>query len=179
MDWFSRAWVATVLLGGFVCAGELRVGTPAPVLRLDGDNGALVTGGPWSSDQLRGRVFVLFYVDPDEKDLNEHVGEALQRENFPSATFGTVAVINMAATWMPNWVLGRALASKQKKYPRTVYIKDFDRVFVKEWGLRDNSYDIVVFDGEGVVRFTAHGKLTEEQLADMLATIETALAALP
>ena len=54
-----------------------------PELTLKGEEGGRVDGKPWSSKELTGKVHVLFYVDPDEKDLNEHVADRLKKEDFP------------------------------------------------------------------------------------------------
>lgn len=152
-------------------AADLAVDQKAPEVRLEGKTGGLVGGGAWTSAGLQGRMHVLFYVDPDEKDLNEHVGEAIQRENFPGDRFGSVAIINMDASAIPNFVLNRIVAGKQKKFPRTVYAKDLGKTLVTSWGLADNSYDVVVFDETGTVRFVNHGKVAAADVAKLVELI--------
>lgn len=78
-----------------------------PEVSLEGKEGGRLDGTKWSSSEIKGKVFAFFYVDPDEKDLNEHVGQALKAENFPENLYGSLAVINMDATWLPNWILKR------------------------------------------------------------------------
>jgi len=58
--------------------------------------------------RVAGKVYVLFYVDPDEKDTNNEASDALDREKFPSEKFQTVGIINMAATWLPNFAISSA-----------------------------------------------------------------------
>ena len=55
-------------------------------ITLSGDKGGRITGQDWSSSELVNKVHVLFYVDPDEKDMNEHVGQALKQEKFSSGS---------------------------------------------------------------------------------------------
>jgi hypothetical protein len=93
--------------------------------------GERVQGGPWSSEELKGKVHVLFYVDPDKKDLNNEASEALNAEKFSFKRFQSVAVINMAATWLPNFAISSALKEKQKRYPKTIYVRDYQKVLVK------------------------------------------------
>jgi predicted transcriptional regulator len=138
---------------------EPKVGSSLPAVKLSGDCGGLVTGQAWSSDTMKGKPRVVFYVDPDEKDLNEHVGEAIQAAKLAKESYGSVAIINMKASWLPNFAIAKSLAAKQKKYPRTVYVKDLDKSLVKRWDVADDGYDVIVLDADGVVRFYGSGKL--------------------
>jgi hypothetical protein len=133
--------------------------------------GERVDGGPWSSDEMRGKVHVLFYVDPDKKDLNNDASEALNGENFPPEKFQSVAIINMAATWLPNFAISSALEEKQKKYPRTIYVRDYQKVMVKQWGLTDNESDVLAFDKQGQLMFRKDGKLSEEDIRTLIQSI--------
>jgi len=166
-------------MAGLLSAADLVVGEKAPGVTLEGKAGGLIAGGAWSSASLQGRMQVLFYVDPDEKDLNEHVGEAIQRESFPSDRFGSVAVINMDASAVPNFILNRIVAAKQKKFPRTVYVKDFGRTLVSAWGLADNSYDVVLFDEAGRVLFVNQGKVAEADVKKLVGLIREGVNRLP
>ena len=107
---------AALLLPSFVF-GTLPVGEKPPLVVLEGDRGERVNGGSWSSDELVGAVHVLFYVDPDESDLNNAASDALKAEHFDKAQYRSVAIINMDATWLPNAVLQMRLESKQEEYP--------------------------------------------------------------
>ena len=63
---------------------ELPVGEVPPKILLEGDFGGRLDGTKWSSEELiSGKITILFYVDPDESDLNNHVSEALKSENTP------------------------------------------------------------------------------------------------
>jgi predicted transcriptional regulator len=74
--------------------------------------------------RVTGKGLCVFYVDPDEKDTNNEASDALDREKFPSEKFQTVGIINMAATWLPNFAISSALKDKQKRYPKTTYVRD-------------------------------------------------------
>ena len=114
------------LLSFYSLAGE-----SLPPLILEKELGGRLDGSSWSSAEIKNKVHVLFYVDPDEKDLNERIADVLQNSKFPLDNYGSIAVINMAATWLPNIALETALKQKQKKYPDTLYVKDFNKLFVK------------------------------------------------
>lgn len=150
-------------------------GQVPPKVELKDKLGGRLDGTPWSSEEMKGKVHVLFYVDPDEKDTNNDTSEALEREKFPSEKFQSVAVINMAATFMPNFLISSSLKEKQEKYPRTIYVRDYKKVLVKAWVLSDDSSDILAFDKQGKVIFRKDGKLTPEEIQQLLKVIKANL----
>jgi len=143
---------------------------PVPVT-LQGDDGGQINGTPWSSSMIKDKVWVLFYVDPDKRDTNEAMEAALKKANLPSDKFSSIAVINMAATWLPNAVIASSLKAKQEKYPDVVYVKDLDKVLVKKWKLTDDEYDVMVFDKQGKVVYSKDGTLDQTATQSLLATI--------
>lgn len=158
--------LALMLVLNFAVASEVL-----PTVELKGDNGGRLNGKSWSSSEIQGKVFVLFYVDPDEKDMNEHVGQALKKANFSRDVYSSIAVINMAATWLPNFALESALKKKQETYPDTVYVKDLDKVLVKKWNLKDDSSNILVFNKNGQMVYKVSGKASQKQLDEVLAKV--------
>jgi uncharacterized protein len=145
--------------------------TPTPVV-LKGDEGGKVIGGPWDSSNMKGKIHVLFYSAPNQKDLNKEASAALKKESFDGDLFSSVAVVNMKASFWPNWLINRKLASSQKEFPRTTYVKDNNKKLVELWDLKDNSNDVVVFDKNGKVIFSVDGKLTEHQVSQMISLIK-------
>ena len=74
-----------LLLSSAIAFAELPIGEIPPTIVLKDDLGGRLDGTQWSSEELvSGKVVILFYVDPDESDLNNHVSEALKAEHFPS-----------------------------------------------------------------------------------------------
>ena len=132
----------------------MPIGEVPPTIVLEGDLGGRVDGTPWNSEELvSGKIIVLFYVDPDESDLNNHVSDALKAENFPLDKYGSVGVANMAATWLPNFAINIKLKSKQEKHKSTVYVKDLEKTlytFVLDDGkeIQIPGNEEVEYDGE-------------------------------
>ena len=98
--------ISTIVLVLFALlyASPLRAlerGMTLPKMTLSGKEGGRVDGTPFDSDTLKGKVTVLFYVDPDKKSLNEDFTEALKARHFDRSRYRSVAIVNMAATWMP------------------------------------------------------------------------------
>lgn len=168
-----RQLIVTVIFVGLMCAAEsLKIGEQAPTVVLQGKTGGLVgKAGAWRSESLKGKIHVLFYVDPDQKDINEHVADAIKKKGFPGEQFGSVAVINMSATLLPNFILDRILAKKQKAFSRTVYVRDIGRNLVHHWGLADDSYDVVLFDENGVVQLVSKGEMPVEAVDRLIELI--------
>ena len=149
----------------------LEVGQTPKEVELKGDLGGRLDDSPWSSKELAGKVHVLFYVDPDEKDLNNDTSEALRLENFPRDQYQSYAIINMDATWLPNFAISSALEDKQKKYPNAIYVRDYDKILVKEWDLADDNSDVLAFDKDGKLIFMKAGKLTPEDIKKLTGLI--------
>jgi len=133
---------------------------------ISGENGGYVEDGrAWSSSSIKDKVYVMFYVDPDEKDVNEHYSQALKVEKEAKRLqFQSIAVINLAATWKPNFVIEKILKSKQKEFPDTIYVKDKNSVLVKAWDIADDSSDILIFDKTGKLLFYKAGKMSNEDI---------------
>jgi len=169
-----RKWLMSLIL---VCMfspaawADIQVGQVPPVVDLKDKLGGRVDGTPWSSRELTGKVHVIFYVDPDEKDLNNEASDALKKESFPRDKFQSVGIINMAATWLPNFAISSALKKKQKKYPTTIYVRDYKKTLVKEWGIADDNSDILAFDKKGRLIFHKDGKLNEEEIRQLIEVI--------
>jgi uncharacterized protein len=163
-----------VVLGIFIInpiAQAIEIGEVAPKVELKEKLGGRLDGKPWSSEELQGKVNVIFYVDPDEKDTNNHVGDALDKEKFPADKFHSYGIINMAATWLPNFAISSALKEKQEKYPRTTYLRDYKKVLVTTWKIADDSSDVLAFDKKGKLIFKKDGKLNAEEVQRLIKVI--------
>jgi len=144
---------------------------PFPVT-ISEDNGGRTDGKAWNSDSLKGKVSIVFYVDPDKKDLDEDLNHALKERHFDRSKYASVAIVNMAATWMPNAAIEMKLKSKQKEFPDTTYVRDRNKVLVKKWALADDNSDILVFNKKGELIYKKFGKLSSAEIKEVLMQIE-------
>ena len=158
-------------------SGELAVGSNFISIDISGDRGGKVDGSSWSTSELRGKVWSIFYVDPDERDLNKEAQSALKSQKYQEGKFASVAVINLAATFIPNFILNMLIESSQKEYSQTIFVKDKQKILVKEWGLADDSSNVVIVGAEGVVRFLGKGKLSRDDIQTMLNVTQKAVDA--
>jgi len=170
----------TLLLAALLATLNLQaitVGETPKAIEVSGDNGGLVAdGSAWKSSTVKDKVYVMFYVDPDEKDVNEHFSNALKAKKYrEKGDFGSIAIINLAATWKPNFVIEKILNSKQEEFPDTIYVKDKNSVLVKEWDVADDASNILIFDKKGKLLFYKSGKMEDADMQKAFALIEANL----
>jgi len=164
-----------IILGFLLLFGNamaIEIGQVPPSVVLSGENGGKVDGTDWRSSILKEKVHIMFYVDPDERKLNEPLTQALKKRHFDRNKYASVAMINLAASWLPNTILESKLKAKQKEFPDTIYAKDKKKVLVKKWQLADDNSDILVFDKNGKLIYKKFGKLSPEEIQKVLALIE-------
>ena len=150
----------------------LNLGSVPPYIELKGKDGSLVNGKPFSTKMIKGKVYLVFYVDPDVRDLNNHFIQKLKKQNFDKEKFGSIVIINMKATWLPGFILNKLLKEKQKEFPDTVYVKDKNKIFVKEWRLKDDDYNVLLFDKSGKLIFYKSGKLSNKDIQTVINLIK-------
>ena len=153
-------------------AAELKVGDKAPDFQLKDTTGKEYT---LQDPGFQGKVLYIAYVDPDEKDTNNHVEDALKKERdsgaLDKAKYQGFGIANLKASAMPNFLIKSAIKSKQEKTGAIVLL-DYDLGMVGLWGLKTDSSEVVVLDKERICRYIYHGKLPQEELAKMLAIIK-------
>ncbi len=142
----------------------LSVGEKLPTVELAEKLGGKVDGTSFSTTNMIGKLAVIFYVDPDEKKVNTDFEEMLKKLKLNRKYYQPYAIINVAASKLPGFLVANALKGKQKDFPDTIYIKDNRKTFVESWGLADNSYDVVIADSKGVVLFVKSGKLSKDEM---------------
>jgi predicted transcriptional regulator len=134
--------------------------------------GGKVNGSPFNTKEIKGKVYLVTYVDPDHKELNSDFFELIREKKFDRSQYNSIAIINFEATWLPDFAISASLKSKQKKFPHTIYVEDKEKILVDQWGLADETMDILLFDREGKLLFHQHGELSAQDRAKVLTMIE-------
>lgn len=153
-------------------AAELKVGDKALDFKLNDS-----TGKEYSLNvpQFKGKVLYIAYVDPDEKDTNNHVEDALKKEQdsgaLDKAHYENFWIVNLKATVKPNFIIKSALKSKQKKTGATIVL-DPDYTILNLWGVKNDSSNVVVLDKERTCRYVHNGKLSPEEVVKMIKVIK-------
>lgn len=160
-------WVASSAV-----AAELKVGDKAPDFKLKDS-----TGKEYSLEhpQFKGKVLYIGYVDPDEKDTNNHVEDALKKEKeaggLDKTRYEGFGIVNLKASLMPNFLIKSAIKSKQEK-TGAIIILDMDYTILNLWGLKNDASNVVVLDKERICRYVNSGKLPPDELAKMIQIIK-------
>ena len=144
-------------------------------ITLEDSNGGLVDGQAWSSSMLKEKVNILFYIDPDEKDMNQKFKERLREENIVKEKLEVSVILNLSATWIPNFAIEKSLEEAQKKDEMITFIKDKKRILVKEWELQDEASSILIFDKEGKLIYQNIGELSSSEIEKIMKLIEESL----
>ena len=164
--------ILIILLFTTVTIFALNIGEAPKNITLSGDNGGRVDGSVWHSNMLKDKVYLLFYVDPDKKDDNEAFIDALHAKNYDKKKYGSVAILNLKATWLPNFAIEEKLESKQKEFPNTVYVIDKTKYLVQEWALADNASNVILFDKKGNIIYQYVGEIKDDEMQKIFALIE-------
>lgn len=157
-----------------ISLSALSIGENPKEITLSGENGGLVAGdgATWNSNTIKDKIYVMFYVDPDEKDTNNQFSAELKRERFDRTKYGSMAIINLAATWKPNFAIESILKDKQLEFPHTIYVKDKKSVLVNEWKIEDDASNIIIFAKDGKVLFYKSGAMSETDIKDAIKLIK-------
>src|SRR5512133_3067418 len=124
-------------------AAELKVGEKASDFKLKDS-----TGKEYSliDPHFKGKVLYIAYVDPDEKDTNNHVEDALKKEReaggLDKTKYEGFGIVNLKASMMPNFLIKSAIKSKQEKTGATI-ILDLDYTILNLWGLKNDASNVV------------------------------------
>jgi predicted transcriptional regulator len=164
--------LALICTVSFAVAAELKVGDKAPGFALKDPAGKEYT---LDTPQFKGKVLYIAYVDPDEKDTNNHVEDALKKEKDAGALdknrYEGFGIANLKASPLPNFIINMAIKSKQEKTGAVVLL-DPDYAIINLWGLKNDSSEVVVLDKDRICRYVYHGKLPAEELTKMIQIIK-------
>ncbi|MBU2261793.1 MAG: hypothetical protein KKF02_07710 [Proteobacteria bacterium] len=164
------ALLAIVWTVSAALAAELKVGDKAPDFRLKDSTGKEYS---LASPEFEGRVMSVFYVDPDEKDMNVHVEDVLLKDPGLDRKnkYKGLGITNMKATALPNFLIKGIVKSKQEK-TGAIILLDYDYTILNLWGLQNDSSNVVILDKERICRYIYREKLSSEEVAKMIEVIK-------
>jgi predicted transcriptional regulator len=161
-----RKFLLAVLLCNATLWGVTLGEPPKDIVLKD----ALVSGGDWVLH--KDKVQVIFYVDPDEKNINDDFSQALKASNLDKSKFDVIVIVNLKATWIPKFVIMPDLKKEQKKEPEVTFVVDREKSLVHEWGLGDEKSSVLIFDKSGKLVYVHEGKLDNAEIVKVLDLIK-------
>ena len=149
---------------------RLEVGMKAPEWVFQDADGKEFTMDFW-----KGKIIQINYVDPDESEMNEAFNDAVKKvievDSLISRNkFEGFGIGDCAATWKPNFAIRFIAARKAEKFDTTILF-DYDAKLRKSWGLKKDSYNVIILDKDRVCRAIERGKITDEKQKEIIQLI--------
>ncbi|MCF6245093.1 MAG: YtfJ family protein [Sulfurovum sp.] len=160
-----------ILFSSMAMLHAVNVGEKLPNVTLEKDNGGNNLGQAWHSSSLKGKVHVLLYMDPDKRKEAMPFLDILNSKHYDKQKYSTVAIVNLAATWMPDAVLETMLSKKQQELNNTEFIFDKTKYLLKKWNLKDDASNIIVCDKKGKILYLKSGKLSSAEVDKVMQII--------
>jgi uncharacterized protein len=152
-------------------AGELKVGDKAINFTLKDPKGKEYS---LNSPEFAGKVISILYVDPDEKDMNVHVEDALKtapglKRDISYKGLGIADC--KSAPLKPDMLIRSIVKSKQEK-TGAIILMDYDWTLVNLWGLKKHSSNVILLDKNRICRYIYKGKMSAAELAKLISLIK-------
>lgn len=125
-------------------SGSMSLGKQVQTIQLK-DANDLVKNIPFLGEY----TVTIFYTDPDAKDVNDELSDAIKARKYPETKYKGVGVGNCADTWIPDAAIRMGARDKEKQYPGAIILLDEDKILAKQWGLGDcNDAGVVIIVGK-------------------------------
>ncbi|MCP3925365.1 MAG: hypothetical protein GY714_22555 [Desulfobacterales bacterium] len=125
----------------------------------------------FSMENWKGKVLFINYVDPDEKDVNEHVNDAMKKANtdgfLTKEGYKGIGIVDCDATWKPNSIIKSVAGKKAKKF-KTIILFDYDASLRKQWNLKEDASNIILLDRNRVCRAIFKKKMSDEETDEIV-----------
>ena len=98
------------------------------------------------------KILLLQYTDPDVKDVNDKLSDAVKAKKFSDKLYQGIGIANCKDTWIPNAGIRMKARQKEKQYAGSVIMLDEDHVLPKALGLGDcNGFGVLMVVGKDKV----------------------------
>ncbi len=133
---------------------------------LERDNGSYANGKRWDSSILQGKITLLVYFDPDERDKGKIFMPTLEafEEDLDFSQFQTILIVNLKATLIPGFLIKTVIKGQAKDHTKRNYVFDNNSVLVKSWKLTDNEYNTLVIDEVSRVIYSHSGEWEDGEI---------------
>ena len=109
------------------------------------------------------KVLLIQYTDPDVKDINDKLSDAVKAKKFDEKLYQGIGIANCKDTWIPNMGIRMKARQKEKQYAGSVIMLDEARVLPTTLGLGDcNDKGVLIVVGKDkVIKYMK--KITSEK----------------
>ncbi len=162
-------WFVLIMIGCSTVWGLTIGQVPQAIVLKD----ALVSGGDWHSSRLKDKICVVFYVDPDEKNINDDFSKILKKSRLK---LSVSVIVNMKSTWIPKFLITKGLKKEQEKEKDILFIMDNERTLIKKWGLKDDYSSILIFGDGGKLIYQFVGKMKKKEIDKVMSLVNIAFS---
>jgi YtfJ family uncharacterized protein len=162
--------------------GSLKQGQALPVLDIEAGGEISVSEDkivqkPWSSKSFesKGKVHVVQYVAASRSAVrqNKPFTDALLEKQISSEKLDATIIVNMADTMaFAKGYVANKLAKNKIKRQAVNFVIDDNGVGLQRWGMKHESFAIIVLDASGKVLFAKDGPLSENEIEYAIKLIE-------
>ena len=149
----------------------VNIGNTLPQVTLEKENGGASNDKPWNSISLEGKVHLILYMDPDERKEMQALLDALNALDVDTKAYSTVAIVNLAGTWMPDYILELMLSKKEKELKNTSFVFDRKKYLVEKWQMKDDASNILIIDKSSKILYQKIGKMSPTEIEYVIKTI--------
>lgn len=158
-----------------VLFASLKVGEIPDRLVIDPKDGGYVSGGSFDSSVLKKKIHIVIYADPDEQSSGEELTKYLDEviDKVSPTVLQRYIVINLNDTWLPNYVVSKLIASRQKDDKRTIFVIDKSSIVSKKWGVKRDSFVCMVLDESGKVLYINEGPFSKKEIQEVVSLVSS------
>ena len=174
------AFVLLTSLATSSFAHNLQLNTTLPYVSIQTDGEVIINNGSinyknWESPALSGKVRVLQHMAgrSSVKEKNDGLMEMIKAQHFDASKYQTTTIINAEDAIFGTGAFIKSSAEKGKKNnPHSQVILDQTGLVKNVWELQPKESLIVVLDKSGKVKFAHEGKLSEQQMNQVIELIK-------
>jgi hypothetical protein len=110
------------------------------------------------------KVVMILYTDPDVKDVNDPLSNAVKAKNYSKDSYLGVGIANCKDTWIPNAGIRFKARQKEQQFPGSVILLDEKLLLAKTWvlGNCNESGVVIVIGKDSKVKYLKTVKSAEE-----------------
>ncbi len=110
------------------------------------------------------KVLLIQYTDPDVKDVNDKLSEAVKAQKFDQNKYQGIGIANCKDTWIPNAGIRMKARQKEKQFVGSVIMLDENLILANALGLGDcNGKGVLLVVGKDKVIKYMKMVATEEE----------------
>lgn len=113
------------------------------------------------------KLLMVLYTDPDVKDVNDPLSNAVKTKGFDKQLYQGIGVANCKDTWIPNSGIRMKARQKERDFPGSIVMIDADHTMAKAWGLtncNETGY-VVIIGKDKALKYIKQVKSQEESKA--------------